>query len=104
MDIIELINNDGTSMDDLPKNPLEEKWKELAPIRDDGQRCATVLGYSKNGSPIMNYGCVLCHEKTCQYSDSFVIPDEDKEQYEAYMRELNDYHMKHGNYELSVII
>ena len=96
-----LVNNDGTPMDDCPTNPLIDKWRKLQPVRDDGIRCDSVLGKFEDGRPMMNYGCVLCHEKTCQHSDSFEVPEEDKEEYQAYLDELEAYHEKHGNLMLA---
>ena len=93
---IELVNNDGTSMDDFPENPLKEKWDKLIPVKD-GVQCSPILGKSETGSPIMNYGCVLCHDKTCHHSDSFIVPEEDKEIYDEYQRQCSEYNKLHGN-------
>lgn len=94
---IELVNNDGTSMDDFPKNPLEEKWDNLYPPTRMGEPCSPVLGKSEDGSPIMNYSCVLCHEKKCRHSDSFEVPEEDKAEYEDYQKKVEEYNKLHGN-------
>ena len=94
---IELVNNDGTSMDDFPKNPLEEKWDKLYNINKYGTACSPVLGEQEDGTPIMNYGCVLCHSKRCHRSDSFVVPEEDREVYNQYQLDVERYMIQHGN-------
>lgn len=92
--VIELVNNDGTSIDKMPKNPLEEKWAKKYNLNGFGVECSNVLGKSENGNPIMNFSCVICHSRGCWRSDSFVVPEEDKEEYEKYLKELNEYHKK----------
>lgn len=94
---ITIVNNDGTPIDDFPKNPLLEKWDRLYPPTRHGHPCSSVLGYSDAGSPIMNYGCVLCSEESCRHSSCFVIPEEDKIEYEEYKAKVREYDILHGN-------
>ena len=42
----EIVNEDGTSMDDFPKNPLAEKWKRLYPPTPMPQYSQVCDGYS----------------------------------------------------------
>lgn len=92
-----LMNNDGTSMHDIPRNPLEEKWSKMYNQDKFGEQCSPVLGQSSTGAPIMNYSCVLCHSMKCFRSDNFEVPEEDKEEYEAFLQRLHDYHVLHKN-------
>lgn len=95
-----LVNNDGTSMDDIPQNPLEDKWRQNNMINWRGNRCNDVLGYYEDGRPIVNYSCVLCKSSNCYLSDFFHVPEEDKEIYEKYKEDLKQYHKLHGNFLL----
>lgn len=90
-----IINNDNTSIDDIPKNPLRDKWESM--ISRNGKPCSLVLGYNEDGSPIMNYSCIMCDEKSCYHSDSFVVPDEDRSTYNKFLNELDDYFRTHKN-------
>lgn len=86
-----LLNEDGTSMDDIPKNPLKEKWLKLYPPTRNGKPCSNILGYQDDGTPIMNYTCVDCKESKCPHSDYWEVPEEDKEIYEKYKEERSKY-------------
>lgn len=91
-----VINEDGTDTSDFPVNPLKEKWDKLYTPMKDGKPCNYILGYKEDGTPIMNYSCVLCHEEKCQYSNSWKIPDEDKDEYAKYEEQIREYHRKHN--------
>ena len=94
--ITEIINEDGSKMDDFPKNPLKEKWDKLYPPTRNGKPCSPYLGKYDDGRPIMNYTCVICHEKKCQHSDDWEIPEEDKEEYEKYQKQVDEYNKIHN--------
>lgn len=89
-----IVNEDGTDCI-IPANPLSEKWKEKYNLRN-GKPCSPILGRSEDGSPIMNYTCVLCHEEKCYLSDGFIVPEEDKEIYEKYLKERYNYLVTHN--------
>lgn len=91
----QLVNEDGTKFDP-PKNPLIEKWDRLYPPMRYGEPCGPVLGHFEDGRPIMNYSCVLCHEEKCRHSDSWKVPEEDKEVYKAWQKEYEEYVNKHN--------
>lgn len=93
---LEIVNEDGTSIYDRPVNPLKEKWDELYTVTMDGKPCRPILGYCDDGKPIMNYCCVLCNNKSCHYCISFIVPDEDKEVYEKYRKEVQRYNEIHN--------
>lgn len=90
-----LLNEDGTEFNP-PKNPLEEKWNQMYPPMKHGEPCDPVLGYFNDGRPIMNYGCVLCHEEKCPNSDYWKVPEEDQEIYDAWEKECREYFNKHN--------
>lgn len=93
---LEIVNEDGTGIDDFPKNPLKEKWDKLYMTDLFGRPCNPISGYQENGRPYENYGCVLCHSKTCHHSDNFIVPDEDKEVYAEYKQQIKEYNMLHN--------
>ena len=92
---IEIVNEDGTSIDDFPENPLKEKWDKLYPPTRNGKPCSNILGYSDDGTPIMNYTCIFCTE-LCQHSDKWKVPEEDKEEWDKYMEEIKEYNRIHN--------
>lgn len=92
---ITIINEDGTSMDDYPKNPLYEKWdREYPPTRHGKPCCGTYITW-KDGSKSPNYTCVLCHEK-CRHNDSWECPEEDLPEYIEYMKKVKEYDELHN--------
>lgn len=93
---VEIINEDGSKMNDRPKNPLKEKWDKLYPPTRNGKPCKTILGYYDNGRHIMNYTCVLCYEEKCQYSNNWKVPEEDREEYEKYSKQVDEYNKIHN--------
>jgi hypothetical protein len=66
------------------------------PIRN-GKPCSPILSRYNDGSTIMNYTCVLCNESLCLYSASWQIPEEDKEVWKQYQKEIAEYNEKHAN-------
>ena len=92
-----IVNEDGTPFDP-PENPLKEKWEKLYPPTRYGQPCGIILGYTSDGKPIANYSCILCHEEKCPHSEYWKVPDEDKEVYEEYQRQVENYHRTHKNF------
>lgn len=99
---IKLINEDGTEFNP-PMNPLDEKWDKLYPPMRYGEPCGPVLGHFEDGRPIMNFSCVLCHNEKCRHSDDWKVPEEDREEYEAWRKEYDEYIDKHNpNFETKV--
>lgn len=92
--ISDIINEDGTTLEDFPKNPLMDKWIEKYPPTRYGEPCGPYLKL-KDSSKLMNYGCVLCAEN-CPYSDHWKIPEEDIEEYEEYRQKVAEYHKLHN--------
>ena len=73
---------DGTEVRP-PKNPLEEKWAKLYPPIPMPQYSQVCDGYS----------CMWCGR--CPQGDNWKVPEEDKEVYEKYKKELNEYYNRH---------
>lgn len=92
--ITEIINEDGTSLDDFPENPLKEKWLEKYPPTRYGSKCAP-FETLPDGTVVANYGCILCHEK-CMHSSSWEVPEEDKEEWDKYQEQVKEYHRIHN--------
>lgn len=95
---ITIVNNDGTPIDDYPKNPLWDKWLEKYPPMRHGHSCGPEIGKFGDGRPMMNYTCVICTEDKCPYSQYWKVPEEDKEEWEAYRKEVEEYDKLHGNF------
>lgn len=94
---IRIVNEDGTDVDfEYPKTDLYDKWDRLYPPTRYGKPCSTVLGYMEDGAPIMNYGCVLCHNEKCRHSDSWVVPEEDRDAWEASKQAIREYDKMHN--------
>lgn len=94
---IRIVNEDGTDIDfEYPHTDLYDKWDKLYPPMRYGKTCSTILGYQENGAPIMNYGCVLCHNKKCRHSNSWVVPEDDKEEWERYRAAVREYDKVHN--------
>ena len=80
----EIVNEDGTSMDDFPKNPLAEKWKHLYPSTPMPQYSQVCDGYS----------CMWCGR--CPRGDYWKVPEEDKEIWAGYQKQLKEYNRIHN--------
>lgn len=91
----EIMNEDRTIMgSDFPKNPLKEKWEKLYPPTRFGKACSPYIELD-NGDTIANYGCILCHEM-CPHSNNWKVPEEDREVWEEYQRQIHEYHKIHN--------
>ena len=84
--INELVNGDGTPMNDFPKNPLKEKWDKLYPPTPMPQFCQVCDGYS----------CIYCGR--CPKGSLWEVPEEDREIWEKYMQEVREYNRTHNNF------
>lgn len=94
---IRIVNEDGTDIDfEYPQTDLYDKWDKLYPPMRYGEPCSTILGYQENGAPIMNYGCVLCHNEKCRHSSYWKVPEEDKEEWDKYREAVYQYDLKHN--------
>ena len=94
---IRIVNEDGTDIDfEYPQTELYEKWDKLYPPTKYGKPCGPVLGTQSNGAPIMNYGCVLCHEEKCRHSSYWKVPEEDKVAWEQYKKAIREYDRVHN--------
>lgn len=82
--MIEVILNDDGTVYEPPKNPLKEKWDKLYPPIPMWQYSQVCDGYS----------CMWCGR--CPRGDNWKCPEEDKEVYEEYLKELHVYHVNIG--------
>ena len=78
-----ILNEDGTVYDP-PINPLKEKWAKLYPPTPMPQYSQVCDGYS----------CMWCSR--CPYGDKWKCPEEDKEVYERYLKERQEYMELHN--------
>lgn len=92
---ITIVNEDGTEFD-YPENPLLDKWKKKYTVTKDGEPCRPVIGKQEDGTPYMNYSCVLCQEKNCIHSENWEVPEEDREEYEKYLEKVREYNRIHN--------
>ena len=84
MSILNIVNEDGTSLDDMPINPLKEKWDKLyppIPIPEYSQICD-------------GYSCIWCDR--CPRGENWKVPEEDKVVWEQYQQQLSEYNRKHN--------
>ena len=82
---LEIVNEDGTPLDfERPKNPLEEKWKRLYPSTPMPQFSQVCDGYS----------CMWCGR--CPRGDNWIVPEEDKEIWAGYQKQLKEYNRIHN--------
>ena len=86
MGTLKLVNEDGTSLDDCPKNPLLEKWLKLYPQKDFCKKL--------DEENIVNYYCIMCNK--CPYGDEFEIPKEDLKEFNEHLKRLREYINKHN--------
>ena len=84
MAYLEIVNEDGTPFDP-PQNPLKEKWEKLYPPIPMPQYSQVCDGYS----------CMWCDR--CPNGSNWKIPEEDKEVWEQYLREKEEYMRKHNS-------
>lgn len=90
------VKNEDSTKFEPPKNPLIEKWDRLYPPMKHGAPCGIVLGYFEDGRPIMNYSCVLCDEEKCRHSSHWKVPEEDKDIYDTWRKDCEEYMLKHN--------
>lgn len=94
---LKIVMEDGTPLESVPRNPLIDKWKKEGHTKDSlGNECSDILGYYKDGRPIVNYNCVLCSSSECYLSDAWKVPEEDKETYEKWQKEVKEFHKLHN--------
>lgn len=76
--MIETILNEDGSVFAPPKNPLVEKWDSLyPPCEHEG------------------YNCMFCRD--CRFGDYWKCPEEDREVYEQWAKEYNEYFFAHND-------
>ena len=90
MELLQIVNEDGTELS-LPENPLIEKWTKLYPATPMPQFSQVCDGYS----------CMWCDR--CPKGEYWEVPDDDKEIWEEYQRQVEEY-LKIHNPSLSDII
>lgn len=80
-----LVNEDGTPVGfEFPENPLEEKWNKLYPPIPMPQYSQVCDGYS----------CMWCGR--CPQGSNWKCPEEDKEVWEQYQKQINEYNRIHN--------
>lgn len=79
--MFEVTTNAGTPIDELPppQHPLAEKWGRLYPPTPMPQYSQVCDGYS----------CMWCGR--CPFGDKWEVPEEDREVWEQYQKELQEY-------------
>lgn len=82
---VQLINEDGTDVNyNYPENPLEEKWNKLYPHIPKLKYSQVCDGYS----------CMYCGR--CPKGSYWEVPEEDKEIWNKYQKEIMEYHKRHN--------
>lgn len=82
---IQLINEDGTDYHfEFPENPLKEKWNRLYPPIPKPEYSQVCDGYS----------CICCGR--CPQGSYWKVPEEDKEVWDKYQKEIMQYHKIHN--------
>lgn len=79
-----ILNEDGTTMDNFPENPLKEKWDKLYPPTPKPEHSQACDGYS----------CMWCDR--CPKGSNWKVPEEDKEIYKEYQKQIIEYHKIHN--------
>lgn len=80
----QLIDEYFIIMNDIPKNPLEEKWNRLYPQIPKPEYSQVCDGYS----------CMWCGR--CPKGEYFKIPEEDLELWNNYQKQLDNYLQSHS--------
>lgn len=84
MNILNVVNEDGTSILDAPQNPLKEKWDKLyppIPMPQYSQICD-------------DYSCAWCGR--CPRGYHWEVPEEDKAAWDEYQKQLLEYNKQHN--------
>lgn len=82
---IQLVNENGTNCNfEFPKNPLAEKWNRLYPPTPKPEYSQVCDGYS----------CMCCGR--CPKGSYWKVPEEDKEIWDKYQKEIMEYHKIHN--------
>ena len=84
IETLTLVNEDGTSIESFPKNPLLEKWSKK---KKNICKQLEEAGYA-------NYGCEECSK--CPEGAYFEIPEEDLQEYRNYLLKINEYNRVHN--------
>lgn len=84
MNVMGLMNEDGTPTVDFLTNPLQDKWEVLYPPVPKVQYSQVCDGYS----------CMWCGR--CPRGEHWVVPDEDKELWDKYQKEIDEYNKIHN--------
>lgn len=79
-----IVNEDGTSIDNAPENPLKEKWDKLYPSIPMPQYSQVCDGYS----------CDYCGR--CPHGSFWKVPEEDKTVWDEYQKQLLEYNKQHN--------
>lgn len=79
-----LLNEDGTTLDNFPKNPLKQKWHTIFPSTPKPEYSQVCDGYS----------CMWCGR--CPKGSYWEVPEEDKEEYENYLKQVDEYNKIHN--------
>ena len=78
---LRIINEDNKILEDLPKNPLIDKWKAQYPKRG----ICKIFEENK----MVNYSCINCSR--CPEGDLFEVPLEDLKEYREYAQKVKEY-------------
>lgn len=82
---LHVVNEDGTELGfEFPENPLKEKWDKLYPPTPMPQYSQVCDGYS----------CMWCSR--CPQGSNWKVPDEDKEVWDEYQKQIEEYHKIHN--------
>lgn len=84
MKVNQIVNEDGVTFDDMPINPLKEKWAKLyppIPKPEFSQVCDV-------------YSCMWCGR--CPHGSLWKCPEEDLEVYNEYRKKLDEYLIRHN--------
>ena len=80
---LHIVNEDGTDLDfEFPKNPLKEKWDKLYPPKQEGNQVCD------------GYSCMWCDR--CPNGSGWKVPDEDKELWDEYQKQIREYNKIHN--------
>lgn len=78
---LKIIDEDNNILENLPKNPLFDKWKAQYPKR------GICKIFEENN--MANYSCINCSR--CPEGDLFEVPLEDLKEYREYAKKVKEY-------------